>query len=203
MKKLVAVFIAVVMLCLTACSEEKWHPDSTQVNFDTQRIKIYKKRENTDFGSGEMDWYVVTADAKCEEEPYYSLYLSVLIGVKYYPGEYYNSRNEEYSGYIIEEIRDVNIIGSAENMEWIQRAEDIFTSIDGGGDCAVIWPMGYFQAEHDKRVKNFSDYLPGIFLNYKTTIKEYFVTDSVSMFLKLYPEEIVSCTPEEYHLTIK
>lgn len=201
MKKLSVLF---VILCVffTACSQDSWHPESTAVVFDTQQLTVEKLRQNTDLGSGKMDYYKIAANAKSETAPAYSLTMFALVGVKHYPGQHPNIRDEKYSGYIIEEIRDVQFFGGGENMQFMPIGNtDVFTDIPAG-DTAVLWGNGYYEAWHEKETKNISDYLPGMFFDYKTTTKEYFRTEQVSMFIKLYVEEIISCTPAEYHLQI-
>lgn len=202
MKKAISLLLVLVMFCFTACSEEKWHPETTEVEFDTQQLTVEKLYEATDLGSGEMDYYKVTATAENETSPYYSLTLSALIGIKFYPADYPNIRDESYSGYAIEEIRDVQFYGGGEDMRFMPLGNtNVFTEILAS-DTAVLWGNGCYEAQHDKQIKNISDYLPGMFFNYETTIKEYFRTEQVSMFVKLYVEEIISCTPREYHLQI-
>ena len=202
MKKVISLFLVLIMLCFTSCKQESWHPESTEVVFDTQQLTVEKEYENTDLGSGEMDYYMITATAKGEAEPYYNLTLTALIGVKFYPDEYPNIRDEKYSGYAVEEIRDVQFYGGGEDIQFVPLGNnDVFTEIPAG-DTAVLWGNGCYEAQQDKQTKNISDYMPGMFFNYKTTVKEYFRTEQVSMFIKLYVEEIVSCTPQEYHLQI-
>ena len=202
MKKLIALLI-LVTVCLPGCAkEEKWHPESTEVVFDTQQIiiaKIEDYNQNTD-----GDCYRVTAMAQSSTEPYYNLKLTAVITTEYCTGKYFNPRDDRYSGYKISEISDTEIYGGAENLQWITLGnEEIFIDILPEGDTAVLWINGYYQAEHDKKVKNASDYLPGMFFNWETTVKEYFRTENVSMFIKLYPEEIISCSPQPYHLQIE
>lgn len=208
MKKLIAA-ITLVIICLTGCAKEEiWHPESTEVVFDMQELTVEKAYENTDLGSGEMEWYRVTATADSNTEPFYNITMSGLVGVKYYPGQYNNIRSEQYSGYVIEEIRDTEFYGSGENMQFIPFSDQIYTETGitegtGTGDMAVLWGHGSYEAEHDKKVKNISDFLPGIFFDYDTTIKEYFRTEAVSVFVRLYVEEIVRCRPQDYHLTVR
>ena len=54
MKKLTALF-CVLCVFFTACKQESWHPESTEVVFDTQQLTVEKEYENTDLGSVEMD----------------------------------------------------------------------------------------------------------------------------------------------------
>lgn len=207
MKKFTALLLALCMV-FTACGkEESWHPESTEVVFDTQQLTVEKEWEDTDLGSGEMDYYRVTTTAESDTAPFYSLTMTALVGVKYYQGQYPNVRDSRYSGYAIEEIRDIEFYGGGENMQFIPFGDEIFTEIGitAGADpkgLAVLWGNGSYQAEHDKKVKNITDWLPGMFFDRETTVKEYFRTEQVSVFLKLYVEEIVSCTPREYHLQI-
>jgi len=204
MKRFFSLFIVCFMLAFTACSHESWHPASTEVVFDTQQLTVEKVYENTDLGSGEMDYYRVTATAQSNTAPYYNLTMTGLIGVRYYPGQYTNIRDEKYSGYVIEEIRDTQLHGGGENMQWDSHGKTgVFTDISTQKEIAVLWGNGRYQAEHDKKTKNVSDYLPGMFFDYETTVKEYFRTEQVSMFAKLYVEEIVSCNPQQYHLQIE
>lgn len=204
MKKLLAAII-LVTVCLTGCAkEEKWHPESTEVVFDTQQLTVEKIDENTDFCSGEMEYYMVTATAKSDTAPFYNLTMTALIGIKYYPGQYPNIRDEKYSGYVVKSIEDVCFYGGGENMQWTALGDsEIFTDIQPSGDTAVLWLNGYYHTEHDKKVKNVSDYLPGMFFKYDTTVKEHFSTDMVSFFIKLYVEEIIQCNPRQYHLTVE
>ena len=207
MKKLIALLI-LVTVCISGCAkEEKWHPESTEVVFDTQQITVEKAYETGERAVDETDWYRVTAKAESETAPFYNLTMTALIGIKYYPGQYPNIRDEKYSGYAVESIEDVCFYGGGENMQWTPHSRQVYTSTgainDSDKDIAVIWGQGCYQTEHDKKVKNASDYLPGMFFNWETTVKEYFRTESISVFIKLYPEEIVSCTPQPYHLQIE
>ncbi len=204
MKKLIAA-ITLVIICLTGCAKEEiWHPESTEVVFDMQELTVEKAYETADLASDETEWYRVTATAKSETAPFYNLTMTALIGIKYYPGQYPNIRDAEYSGYAVENIRDVCFYGGGENMRWVALGDsEIFTDIQPSGDTAVLWMNGYYHTEHDKKVKNVSDYLPGMFFKYDTTVKEHFNTDMVSFFVKLYVEEIIQCSPRQYHLTVE
>ncbi|MBQ8604702.1 MAG: hypothetical protein IJ410_07670 [Oscillospiraceae bacterium] len=207
MKKLITAIILMI-ICFTGCAkDEKWHPESTEVVFDSQQIVVEKADETTDIAGDDTDWYRVTATAESETSPFYNLTMTALIGIKYYPGQYPNIRDEKYSGYAVECIKDVSFCGGGENIQWMPFSRQVYTSTgtinDSDKDIAVLWGHGRYQAEHDKKTKNISDFLPGMFFKYDTTVKEYFRTERVSMFIKLYPEEIVSCTPQPYHLQIE
>ena len=166
--------------------------------------KAYK---TDDLAGDETDWYRVTATAKSENAPFYNLTMTALIGIKYYPGQYPNIRDVKYSGYAVESIKDVCFYGGGENMQWTPFSRQVYTSTgtinDNDKDIAVLCGHGSYQAEHDKKIKNISDFLPGMFFKYETTVKEYFRTESVSMFIKLYPEEIIQCSPRQNHLTVE
>ena len=193
MKLLKIIFLSALLCLFTACSADNWHPQSTEVIFEKQEIGIELMVEDANFGAGSMDYYKITAIAQSETSPYYTLNMTALVGIK----------KSVDSVYTIEDVRDVQVLGSADNMYWQPFGTQPVVDIWQDKNAVVLWENGQYHAEHDKEMKNISHFLLGKFFKYKTTVKEHFYTDTVSLFVKLYADEIVSCSPQSYHITVK
>ena len=193
MKLIKIIFLSALLCLFTACSDDNWHPQSTEVVFEKQEISIELMAEDTDFGAGSMDYYKITALAKSETSPYYTLNMTALVGIK----------QSADSVYTIEDVWDVQVLGSADNMDWQSLGSQPVVDIWQDKDAVVLWENGKYHTERDKEVKNISHFLLGKFFKYKKTVKENFYTDTVSLFVKLYADEIVSCSPQPYHITAK